>query len=274
VTFADIDNFSHEWEIDALPWHSVTPVPVGAEHPDALDQTLLDAIGAVALPPELALPPTARAAALAFLYLYMASAPAGGPRPALHFAARSALPIGAGLGSSASFSACAAAALLLAHARLSLPATTKEHVHVPHGGRRALPPALADEANRWALVAEKVLHGTPSGVDNAVAVFGGALAYTRGAHGAKSRMEPIAGFRSLKFVLTDSRVPRDTKALVAGVGAKKAAVSSASWTAGRCVAYDLPRNRSSWAACSCRSRPSPTRHAAPSRTPNSAASSS
>jgi hypothetical protein len=67
VTFADIDNFSHEWEIDALPWHSVTPVPVGAEHPDALDQTLLDAIGAVALPPELALPPTARAAALAFL---------------------------------------------------------------------------------------------------------------------------------------------------------------------------------------------------------------
>jgi mevalonate kinase len=150
----------------------------------------------------------------------MASAPAGGPRPALHFAARSALPIGAGLGSSASFSACAAAALLLAHARLSLPATTKEHVHVPHGGRRALPPALADEANRWALVAEKVLHGTPSGVDNAVAVFGGALAYTRG---SPSRMEPLAGFRSLRFVLTDSRVPRDTKALVAGVGAKKAA---------------------------------------------------
>lgn len=30
-----------------------------------------------------------------------------------------------------------------------------------------------------------------------------------------------ARFKSLKFLLTDSRVPRDTKALVAGVGARK-----------------------------------------------------
>lgn len=33
-------------------------------------------------------------------------------------------------------------------------------------------------------------------------------------------------FKSLRFLLIDSRVPRDTKRLVAGVGAKKLAVSS------------------------------------------------
>ena len=32
-------------------------------------------------------------------------------------------------------------------------------------------------------------------------------------------------FKSLKFLLVDSQVPRDTKQLVAGVAAKKAAVS-------------------------------------------------
>ena len=79
--------------------------------------------------------------------------------------------------------------------------------------------------NRWAFVSEKVLHGTPSGVDNSVSVFGGALAYTKsGFPGKKGGMEPIQGFKSLKFLLTDSKVPRDTKALVAGVSARKAQV--------------------------------------------------
>lgn len=76
--------------------------------------------------------------------------------------------------------------------------------------------------NRWAFVSEKVLHGTPSGVDNSVSVFGGALAYIKsGFGGKKGGMEPIQGFKSLKFLLTDSKVPRDTKSLVAGVAAKK-----------------------------------------------------
>ena len=94
-----------------------------------------------------------------------------------------------------------------------------------HQGRRAITPDVAEEVNRWAFVSEKVLHGTPSGVDNSVSVFGGALAYTKsGFPGKKGGMEPIQGFKSLKFLLTDSKVPRDTKALVAGVAARKAKV--------------------------------------------------
>lgn len=152
-------------------------------------------------------------------------------RPAIHFSARGTLPVGAGLGSSASFSTCAATALLLLHKRVAippLPAQTRDssdtdpgHTHVSHEGRKALTADLAEEVNRWAFVAEKVLHGNPSGVDNAVSVFGGALAYTRPGFGRKGGMEPIHGFKSLRFLLTDTKVPRNTKQLVAGVSLKK-----------------------------------------------------
>lgn len=118
---------------------------------------------------------------------------------------RSTLPVGAGLGSSASFSTCVATALLLLHQRATLPPLPEPsrtpdvqsqdpgHVHVSHAGRRALPRQIAEEVNHWAFVAEKILHGNPSGVDNSVAVYGGALAYTRPGFGKKSGMEGIQG---------------------------------------------------------------------------------
>lgn len=125
-------------------------------------------------------------------------------RPSFNFTARSTLPIGAGLGSSASFSTCSATAILLLHQRISIPplplpaSEPREgdpgHIHVSHKGRRAIAPSIADEVNRWAFVAEKILHGNPSGVDNSVAVFGGALAYTRAGFGKKSGMDPISGY--------------------------------------------------------------------------------
>jgi mevalonate kinase len=159
-------------------------------------------------------------------------------RPSFNLSARSTLPIGAGLGSSASYSVCIATALLLLHQRISIPplpepsrdpgarsSTDPGHIHLSHQGRRAIPSDVAEEVNRWAFISEKVLHGTPSGVDNSVSVFGGALAYTKsGFPGKKGGMEPIQGFKSLKFLLTDSTVPRDTKALVAGVAARRAEV--------------------------------------------------
>ncbi|KAG6844954.1 hypothetical protein H0H87_002068 [Tephrocybe sp. NHM501043] len=225
VHLHDIDNFYYEWDIEALPWDAVTPVVAGEEHPEALDQKLITAISEGPLR-GLEGKRAAFAAALAFLYLYLTLAQEE-HRPSINFTARSTLPVGAGLGSSASFSTCAATAILLLQQRINIPAPpaptspSKGHIHVSHQGRRALPSDLAEEVNRWAFVAEKVLHGNPSGVDNSVAVFGGALGYTRAGFERKSGMEPIQGFKSLKFLLTNSKVPRDTKKLVAGVGEKK-----------------------------------------------------
>ncbi|KAF5381979.1 hypothetical protein D9615_004291 [Tricholomella constricta] len=226
VHFHDIDSFYHEWDIEALPWDAVTPVPAGSEHPEVLDQKLIDAIVEGPLKAIDESKRTAHAASLAFLYMYLILAN-GGERPSFNFTARSTLPIGAGLGSSASFSTCAATAILLLQSRITLPAPpaptspSTGHIHVSHQGRRALPTALAEEVNRWAFVAEKILHGNPSGVDNSVAVFGGALAYTRAGFERKSGMEAIQG-QAPSAIFDWDLVPRDTKKLVAGVGEKKA----------------------------------------------------
>ncbi|KAI0067391.1 cystathionine beta-lyase [Artomyces pyxidatus] len=232
LRFSDLGDFYHEWVLDDLPWDAVTSIGVGDQHPELLDQKLIEAIQKRALPSLLDSNASAKAAAVTFLYLYMIMAQKA-ERPSFSFTVRSTLPVGAGLGSSASFSTCVVTALLLLHRRLTLPAIpepTREandadpgHIHVSHEGRRAVPMEIAEEVNRWAFVAEKILHGNPSGVDNSVAVFGGALAYTRPGFGRKPGMEPINGFKSLRFLLTDSRVPRDTKRLVAGVAAKKLA---------------------------------------------------
>lgn len=98
----------------------------------------------------------------------------------MSFTARSTLPVGAGLGSSAAYSTCVASALLLTHGRISVPSDHKQ-------GMRS----TTKEVNGWAFLAEKVLHGNPSGVDNAVSVHGGAIAFTRTEGGPK--MVPIQG---------------------------------------------------------------------------------
>ncbi|KAJ7593439.1 Cys/Met metabolism PLP-dependent enzyme-domain-containing protein [Mycena floridula] len=225
VHLSDIDHFYHEWNIDELPWASVTPIPLGSEHPENLDQSLIDAITQGPLA-GITDKPHAKSASLAFLYMYLSLA-LDGTRPALNFTARATLPVGAGLGSSASFSTCAATALLLVQRRIAVPplpapsSSDSSHAHVSHQGRRAITSSIAEEVNRWAFVAEKILHGNPSGIDNSVAVFGGALTYTRGGSNKSNTMKPIQGFKSLRFLLTNSKIPRDTKKLVAGVGQKK-----------------------------------------------------
>lgn len=211
----DLDNFTHEWDIEAdLPWSSATPnfISPGSPHPDTLSSSLIDAITLHAIPSSAASDKRITPSIVAFLYLYMSlslSSQNNDERPAFTFTARSNLPIGAGLGSSASYSVCLSTSfLLLFNNRISIPSEPLPssspsssnpvgHTHVGHNGRKALPKELADEVNRWAFVAEKVLHGNPSGVDNSVATYGGALGFTRGGfEGAgrrKGGLESIQG---------------------------------------------------------------------------------
>lgn len=102
-------------------------------------------------------------------------------RPGVTFTASANLPIGAGLGSSAAFSTCAASSLLLAHSVISKPqnerfSTTETNL-----------------IDGYAFLAEKVLHGNPSGIDNAVSVRGGAVAFTRSMGGRQGGLVPLNG---------------------------------------------------------------------------------
>ncbi|KAI6025599.1 Cys/Met metabolism PLP-dependent enzyme-domain-containing protein [Pisolithus orientalis] len=229
VHFLDIDvgqpdGFKYEWDLSELPWDAVPSQPSSGEGEVALNHQFLDTITSQVLTD--ISNAHARQASLAFLYLYMVLAAHSGQRPALTLAARATLPVGAGLGSSASFSVCTSTSLLFVFGRIrvpsqSLPVTpsTSSASSSSSAPTSKLPDTLAQCVNRYAFLLEKILHGTPSGVDNSVAVFGGGLQYTKGQGGG---LEAIDGFKALRFLLTDTRVPRNTRSLVAGVAERLA----------------------------------------------------
>lgn len=77
---------------------------------------------------------------------------------------KSDIPVEAGLGSSASMNVCLAAALL-AVANVIKPEDMTSDKCLTHSQK--------SQINDLAFIGEKVAHGTPSGVDNFVATFGG-----------------------------------------------------------------------------------------------------
>lgn len=113
------------------------------------------------------------------------------------------LPVGAGLGSSAAFSVALVAALF----GLSL--------HSCPIGKPS--PRQLEVINQYAFYSEILLHGTPSGIDNAVSCYGKAIVYTKG--DGNVSMEHLE-IPPIDMILTNTHVPRSTKTLVAGVRAK------------------------------------------------------
>ncbi|XP_042300667.1 mevalonate kinase, partial [Sceloporus undulatus] len=112
-------------------------------------------------------------AAIAFLYLYLSIASKSGVLPSLDVLVWSELPTGAGLGSSAAFSVCLAGALLSVCGAVAYPSVEGQSL------ARWTETEL-ELINRWAFCGEQVIHGNPSGVDNAVGTRGGALRYQSG----------------------------------------------------------------------------------------------
>ncbi|XP_062310581.1 mevalonate kinase [Osmerus eperlanus] len=143
-------------------------------------------------------------AILAFLYIYLCVFAGPGDLPSLTVALWSELPTGAGLGSSAAFSVCLAAALLSASGDVPCPPANQEDT--ARWGEDDL-----QLINRWAFQGERMIHGNPSGVDNAVGTWGGILRYHSG------EITPLSRVPVLRILLTNTKVPRSTKVLVAGV---------------------------------------------------------
>uniref|UniRef100_A0A8C2MG11 Mevalonate kinase n=1 Tax=Cricetulus griseus TaxID=10029 RepID=A0A8C2MG11_CRIGR len=144
-------------------------------------------------------------AVLAFLYLYLAICRKQRVLPSLDIVVWSELPPGAGLGSSAAYSVCLVAALLTACENITNP--LKDRDAISRWSEEDL-----ESINKWAYEGERVIHGNPSGVDNAVSTWGRFLGLA-----PPSCLSSHHRLPALQILLTNTKVPRSTKALVAGV---------------------------------------------------------
>ncbi|XP_062398802.1 mevalonate kinase [Sardina pilchardus] len=140
----------------------------------------------------------------AFLYIYLSIFSKSKALPSLTVTVWSELPTGAGLGSSAAYCVCVAAALLSTQGAVSCPLG-------PDGDTARWSSEELELINQWAFQGERIIHGNPSGVDNAVSTWGSVLRYHAG------KITPLQRVPTLRILLTNTRVPRSTKTLVAGV---------------------------------------------------------
>jgi len=121
----------------------------------------------------------------------------------------SEIPLGAGLGSSAALSVCLAAGLTGV-------------VEQAQGRDKNIFTCLESSLEtrrtvcRRAFLSEKILHGTPSGIDNSVSSYGGIIKFVNGV------ITPLASSANtaLDVLLVNTKVERNTKDLVAGVRAR------------------------------------------------------
>ncbi|KAM7017587.1 mevalonate kinase isoform 2-T2 [Tautogolabrus adspersus] len=140
---------------------------------------------------------TRNMATLSFLYIYI-SLFRSSELPSLTLTVWSELPTGAGLGSSAAYSVCLAAALLCASG--AIPTPLKEWDQTARWCQEDL-----ELINSWAFQGEIIIHGNPSGVDNAVGTWGGMLRFLAG------KIIPLSRVPLLRILLTNTKVPRSTK---------------------------------------------------------------
>lgn len=131
------------------------------------------------------------------------------------------LPIGAGLGSSAAFSVASAGALVRLRQKLigdivdpadvdvSMMSTDSEtHNNSNNNSKNShpIPQSVLSIINGWAFAAEIIIHGNPSGLDNATSCYGGALQFSKA--DGKIQFNSIERFPKIPILLTNTKVPR------------------------------------------------------------------
>jgi mevalonate kinase len=80
---------------------------------------------------------------------------------------------------------------------------------------------LDDRINEIAYEAEKAYAGTPSGIDNTAATFGGLIWFKKNLSGGPNTIERLNIKEPVEIVMGDTGVVADTKAMVDGVAERK-----------------------------------------------------
>ena len=134
---------------------------------------------------------------VAFFHLYVSLLPYPVP---FCISVKSEMPVGSGLGSSAAYAVCLTTVLHWLSGKVS-PSDLKNH----NEGNETLKSIC-----EWALSSEKILHGTPSGIDNAICTYGKAVSF-------KAGKISILKCPPLRVILVNTKVSRNTKHLVSKV---------------------------------------------------------
>jgi len=78
-----------------------------------------------------------------------------------------------------------------------------------------------EQINEAAFIAEKAGFGTPSGIDNTCAVYGGFITFEKNLMGEKNKIEKLKIKKPVRIVLADSGITQETKIVVSDVKALK-----------------------------------------------------
>lgn len=139
---------------------------------------------------------------IAFFYLYTKIL--AHPIP-FSIKVKSEMPVGAGLGSSAAYAVCLAAALTRISGQINY---DNPSIDLSKISKKSL-----ELISEWAFCCEKIVHGTPSGIDNAICTYGGCVSF-------KSGKIDLISPPPLTIMLVNTRVSRNTKTMVESVKEK------------------------------------------------------
>jgi len=123
--------------------------------------------------------------------------------PSLSITITSDIPLGAGLGSSAALSSALSGAILIDSGDLELSTSNVEQHHFTNDQKLRV--------NDLSRICERFFHGNPSGIDNTVVTFGGAILWHNG------EFEQIPVINSPRVLVVETHVERSTAQLVESV---------------------------------------------------------
>lgn len=120
---------------------------------------------------------------------------------------KSQIPIGAGLGSSAAFAVCVSAAFYTYNQILIKRDFVKTFNETASNEEQLY---SNNTISSWAFLSERIMHGTPSGLDNTVCTFGDVVKFTKN----PKRFVNLALKSTLNIMLVNSGVSRNTLEVV------------------------------------------------------------
>ncbi|EFA05256.2 mevalonate kinase [Tribolium castaneum] len=164
--------------------------------------------------------PKQRQALVSFFYLFFAivGSTDSNLSDGFKLAVRSDLTVGAGTGSSASFAVAIAAFLLhFVKVKKFKSKNLYKSLDLNVDNLQNFDTTELDLVSKWAFQSERIIHGTPSGVDNTICTFGGLVSFRKG-----TRPQKITLSSKITLILIDTNTPRDTKTLVGKVATKRA----------------------------------------------------